>query len=160
MNAWVKEPERADFGVRGVRRLLGLGAAAGAGLALIVALVLSVQALMFEFTTAEAIGEVVAVQPVPAGTDQSRRDRHGVTVEYPDRNGQFRRFDDVVGGTAPEKGGEITVRYRMGPPVEARVENRWWLWRPATIAGGVGLVLALFAEEWLRNRRRFASTSR
>lgn len=140
--------------VRGVRRAFGLAAAAGAGLALIVALVFSVQALVFQFSTSEAVGEIVAVEPVFDAAGQPRRDRHVVVVEYPDRNGQFRRFDQEVEGSAPEKGEEIAVRYRMGPPVEGRVANAWWQWRPASIAGGVSLVLALIAEEMLRSRPR------
>lgn len=138
----------------GVRRVAGLAAAAAAGLALIVALVFSVQALMFQFSTAEAVGEIVAVDPVVDGSGRPRLDRHVVVVEYPDRNGQFRRFDQEVEGEAPAKGAEIDVRYRMGPPVEARVANAWWLWRPASVAGAIALMLALVAEECLRTRRR------
>lgn len=145
---------RVDPGIGGVRRTAGLAAVVGAGLALIVALVFSVEALVFQFTTAEAVGEIVAVQPVTHPSGHVRADRHVVVVEYPDRNGQFRRFDQEVDGKAPVKGEEIAVRYRMGPPVQARVANAWWLWRPASIAGAVALVLGLVAEEALRNRRQ------
>lgn len=148
---------RVDPEIRGVRRALGFATAAGAALAAIVALVFSVQALVFQLSTAEAVGEIVAVAPVFDAAGEPRVDRQVVVVEYPDRNGQFRRFDQEVEGGPPEKGAEIVVRYRMGPPVEARVENGWWLWRPASIAGGVALLLALAAEEGLRNRRRPSS---
>lgn len=142
-----------DFGVRGIRRLAGLLLAALATAALAVALVFAVLNLTFQLTTSEAVGEVVAVNPVPEHA-RTIAATHEVVVEYPDRNGQFRRFDELVRGVAPTKGDDITVRYRMGPPVEARVANYWWIWRPATIAGAVALVLALGAEELLRNRRR------
>lgn len=140
--------------VRGARRTAGRTVGLGAALALLVGLVLSIQAAVFHFSTAEAVGEVVAVEAVRDAAGEVREDRHAVVVEYPDRNGQFRRFDQEVEGTAPEKGAEIGVRYRMGPPVEARIANAWWLWRPASVAGAIALILGLAAEELLRQRRR------
>lgn len=148
-----------DIGVRGFRRLAGLVLAALATVAMAVALVLAGFNLTFQLTTSEAVGEVVAVSTVPeqAGVIAPT---HEVVVEYPDRNGQSRRFDELVRGVAPTKGDEVPVRYRMGPPVEARVANYWWIWRPATTAGAVALALALGAEELLRNRRRPALLDR
>jgi len=144
--------------VGGVRRLGGLVAAATAAVAVVVSVVFAVQALAFQWTTAEAVGEVVAVHPVPDDAGAPQPDKHVVVVEYPDRNGQFRRFDQQITGTAPEKNAELFVRYRMGPPVEARLANLWWLWRPATIASGGALIAAMAAEEALRNRRRLSAS--
>ncbi|MDO5682001.1 MAG: hypothetical protein Q4G46_04135 [Propionibacteriaceae bacterium] len=145
---------RPWLAVRGVRRLIGLVAAGAALVALIVTLVLAAQALYFQVTSAEAVGEVVAVHPVVDDEGTPRADRTAVVVEYPDRNGQFRRFDEQVTGNAPVKGAEVAVHYRMGPPVVARMANPWWLWRPASISSALFLGLALVAEEALRLRRR------
>lgn len=132
--------------------------AAAATTGLLISLVLASMSLVFLATTVEAVGVVVAVRPDSGATagQPVRAVRPLLVVEYPDRNGQFRRFDEKVRGEAPAKGAEIAVRYRMGPPVEARIANYWTIWEPATIAGAVGLGLGLVAEELLRNRRRFA----
>lgn len=143
-----------DFGVRGFRRLAGLVAAALAAIALLVGIVFASMNLAFQLTATEAVGEVVAVTPVRTEAGEPRPGEHVLTVEYPDRNGQFRRFDERVRGEAPAKNDEIAVHYRMGPPVEARIANYWWIWRSATLAGSVALGLGLVAEELLRNRRR------
>lgn len=143
-----------------VRRFAGLIALAGAGLALVIGLVFAIQSLMFQVSAAEAAGEVVAVQPVLDAAGRPQIDRHLVVVEFPDRNGQSRRFDAEVEGQAPEKGAEVPVRYRMGPPVDARLANYWLLWRPATIAGAGALGLGLVAEELLRRRPARTSPSR
>lgn len=140
--------------VRGPRRVVGLGAAVLALAALLLALGFSVANLVFQFTTIEAVGEVVAIQPAQAGAGQAQPDRHAVVIEYADRNGQVRRFDEVVSGDAPRRGDELAVRYSARPPVEARIANYWWIWRDATIAGAIALGLGLCAEEALRVRTR------
>ncbi|MDO5501244.1 MAG: DUF3592 domain-containing protein [Propionibacteriaceae bacterium] len=147
-----------EFGIRGPRRTIGWALAVLAGAAFLVAIVLAVINGVLLVATAEAVGEVVAVEPVTDAAGQPRSERHRLVVEYPDRNGQFRRFDEQTRGVAPAKGDEVPVRYRMGPPVEARVANPWWIWRPATFAGATALGLGLVAEELLRNRRRFAAS--
>lgn len=143
-----------QFGVRGPRRLIGRITAALAGAAVLVALVLSVGNAMFWNQTLTATGEVVAVDPAVDGQGSHIAGSWMVVIEYPDRNGQFRRFDEVVGGDPPESGDEIAVRYRPTPPIEARIDNPWWIWRDVTIWGGIAIGLGVVAEELLRNRRR------
>ena len=140
--------------LRVVRRVVGVASVGGALLAALVAVVFSVQALVFQISTAEAVGEVVAVEPAHTEVGDIQEGRHHVVVEFPDRNGQFRRFDELLSWPVPVKGAQIDVRYRMGPPVDARVWNVWRLWQPATLAGGVALGLGLVGEELLRSRRR------
>ncbi|WP_425308108.1 DUF3592 domain-containing protein [Ammonicoccus fulvus] len=143
--------------VRGPRRVIGLGAAALALAALLTALGFSVANLVFQFSTIEAVGEVVAVRPGQDEAGQARPDRHAVVIEYADRNGQVRRFDETVAGDAPRRGDELAVRYSARPPVQARIANYWWIWREATLAGAIALVLGLGAEEALRVRSRTAA---
>lgn len=140
--------------VRGPRRVVGLGAAALALAALLAALGFSVANLVFQVTTIEAVGEVVAVQPGQDEGGQPQPDRHALVIEYADRNGQVRRFDETVSGEAPRRGDELVVRYSSRPPVEARIANYWWIWREATVAGAAALLLGLGAEEALRVRSR------
>lgn len=149
-----------DFGVRGPRRVIGLLAAAGAAIALLVALVLATGNLVFLVTTQGVIGEMVAVDPVIAADGVPVEGRYHVVVEFPDRHGQFRRFDEEIRALeVPEQGDEVAVRYRPQPPVEARIDQPWWIWRDATIGGGVALALGVLAEELLRNRRRLNLTA-
>lgn len=140
--------------VPGPRRVIGLGAAALALAALLAALGFSVANLVFQFSTIEAVGEVVAIRPGQDEAGQARPDRHTVVVEYADRNGQVRRFDETISGEAPGRGDELAVRYSARPPVEARIANYWWIWREATVAGAAALLLGLGAEEALRVRSR------
>lgn len=149
-----------DFGVRGPKRVVGLLAAAGAVLALVVALTFAAGNLAFLLTTQGVIGEVVAVDPVTGQDGVPVEGQYRLEVEFPDRNGQFRRFDeDIRALETPEVGDEIAVRYRPQPPIEARIDQPWWIWRDATIAGGVALGLGVVAEELLRNRRRLSLAS-
>lgn len=144
-----------DFGVRGPRRVIGLLAAASAVIALLVALTFATANLGFLVTTQGVIGEVVAVDPVTSQDGVPVEGQYRIEVEFPDRNGQFRRFDEDIRALAtPKVGDEIAVRYRPQPPIDARIDQPWWIWRDATIAGGVALGLGVIAEELLRNRRR------
>lgn len=144
-----------DLGVRGPRRVLGLLTGALAVVVLLVALVVSAGNLMFWASTQSVIGEVVAVETVQDADGVPVQGRWRVVVEYPDRNGQFRRFDEEVRAVEVlEQGDEVAVRYRPRPPIEARIDNQWWIWRDATILGGVSLGLGVLAEELLRSRRR------
>jgi hypothetical protein len=149
-----------DFGVRGPRRVIGLLAALGAVLALIVALAFATSNLAFLLTTQGGIGEIVAVDPVLGEDGAPVEGHYRLEVEFPDRNGQFRRFNEEIGEVeTPEAGDEIAVRYRPHPPVDARIDQPWWIWRSATIAGGVALGLGVVTEELLRNRRRLSLTA-
>lgn len=144
--------------VRGPRRVIGLAAAALALGALLAALGFSVANLTAQLGSIEAVGEVVATQPEidAAGRPNSDRpssDRQVVVIEYADRNGQVRRFDEAVSGSALHRGDELTVRYSAKPPVEAWIANYWWIWREATVAGAAALGCGLIAEEALRTRR-------
>lgn len=149
-----------DFGVRGPRRVIGLLAAAGAVAALVVMLVLATGNLVFLMATQGVIGEIVAVDRVIGAEGVPVEGHYRLEVEFPDRNGQFRRFDEDIGALeTPTVGDEIAVRYRPQPPIEARIDQPWWIWRDATIAGGVALGLGVVAEELLRNRRRLSLAS-
>jgi hypothetical protein len=144
-----------DFGVRGARRMLGLLTAALAAVALLGALAYSVGNLLFLASTQSVIGEVVAVAEVRRDDGVPVEGRWRVVVEFPDRNGQFRRFEEEVRPIeAPRNGDEVAVLYQPQPPIEARINNPWWLWRDAAIWGGIALGLGVVAEELLRNRRR------
>lgn len=144
-----------QFGVRGPRRLIGRIIAALAGVAVVVGLVLSVGNTTFMSQTLAATGEIVAADPALNDQGTAIEDRWVVVIEYPDRNGQFRRFDEVIrSDPPPERGDEIAVRYRPSPPIEARIDNPWGLWRDVTLCGGIAIGLGVVAEELLRNRRR------
>ena len=141
--------------------MAGQVAAAGAVIALMVALAYAVGNLVFYLTTQDVIGEVIAVEPVKDRDGRPIPDSYLVEAEFPDRNGQFRRFDEEIHAfEVPEEGDEIPIRYRPRPPVQARVDQPWWIWRDATIVGGVALGLGVVAEELLRNRRRLSLAER
>ncbi|WP_026926553.1 DUF3592 domain-containing protein [Granulicoccus phenolivorans] len=134
------------------RRVAGLIAGVLAVAMFGVGIVFTVNVLGFLIGSVGATGEVVAVETVrtPDGREQPQ-----VVVEYPDRNGLFRRVTaESPSEPPPEVGTDLGVLYDPDRPSEAVINDPSQLWRGVVASGSLAFVLGVLAEELLRGSRR------
>lgn len=107
----------------------------------------------FVATAGRASGEVIGHEPdLDPKTGQPRPGVH-LKVEFPDRNGQFRRFTEravVTGSDITGVGGEVSVIYDKKRPANARVLDYLGLFGYAAHLGIASLIAGVAAEELLR----------
>lgn len=134
------------------RRIAGLTAAALAVAMFAVGIYFTVNVLGFLMGSVGATGEVVAVE---TGRTPEGREQTMVVVEYPDRNGQFRRVTaESPSELPPEVGTDLGVLYDPQRPSEAVINDPSQLWRGVVASGSIAVVLGILAEELLRGSRR------
>ena len=115
----------------------------------------AVNNLIFQFTAREAAGEVVALETARTPDGQVRVPvEYQAVIEFPDFNGQFRRFTDgSTTGEPPAIGSDVMVLYNPNRPSEAKMANYLLIWRAAINAGVGALAAGILAEELLRGSR-------
>lgn len=146
----------------GLRRRLGC-VVAGLAIALgAVAVGLAASMAVWTLRAGEATGEVVALDAVrgPSGEVRVPAEYRAV-IEFPDHNGQFRRFDDPsTTRNPPPIGSEVKVLFDRRRPAKARIENHLLLYGDAITAGVWSLAIGVAAEELLRGAQRERPTCR
>lgn len=137
------------------RRTAGFLFAAVAIACVLIAGFFSVNNLIFQLTANQAAGQVVALETARTPEGQVRVPvEYQAVIEFPDRNGQFRRFTDgSTTGEPPAIGSDVTVLYNPKKPSQAKMANYLLIWRAAINAGVGALIAGILAEELLRGSR-------
>lgn len=141
----------------GVRRVVGSVIAISAVLLMLVTLFLTISNVVLQLTSLKTTGEVVALETVRGSDGQVRVPvQYQTVIEFPDNNGQFRRFIDVAStGSPPAIGEDVGVLFNPQNPAEARWADYSLIWRGAVAFGVAALVFGIVAEELLRRRHTF-----
>lgn len=149
------DPKRA----LGLRRRLGWVVAALAMALGAVALGLAASTAVWTLGAGEATGEVVALDAMRDASGEVRVPaEYRAVIEFPDHNGQFRRFDDPsTTRNPPPIGSEVKVLYDRRRPAKARIEDHLLLYGDAITAGVWALGIGVVAEELLRGAQRHRS---
>lgn len=138
-----------------LRRRIGWACAAVAAVLAAVAIGLAVSTLVYSMRSGEANGEVIALEEVRDEAGQVKAPaEYRLVIEYPDHNGQFRRFTEATTTTEPPAiGSEVKVLFDRRRPANARLEDLELLYHPAVVAGAWALGIGVVAEGLVRGAR-------
>ncbi|GAB3713253.1 DUF3592 domain-containing protein [Mariniluteicoccus flavus] len=139
-----------------LRVRLGWAVAAIAAVLTAVSLFFAVTTLVFALRSGQATGEVIALETARDAQGQVKVPvEYQAVIEFPDHNGQFRRFTDASTTTTPPAiGSEVKVLFDRKRPSKARMEDMSLMYREALTAGVWALAIGIVAEELVRGARR------